>query len=113
MFSSRGKIFDCINAIKRAGLDQILPENYRPVSNLLFLSKILERVVHKQVTWYLFEADLFPPIQSAYRFRHSTETAVLKVFSDVIDAPEVDNIALHALLDLAAAFDTVDHNILL
>ena len=72
--------------IKKPGLDQSSPANYRPVSNLPFLSKILERIVHKQVTLYLSESNLFPPFQFAYRSRHSTETAVLKVFSNVIDA---------------------------
>ena len=56
---------------------------------------------------------MFPPFLSAYRLRYSTETAVLNVFSDVIDALDAGNIALLALLDLTAAFDTMDHNILL
>ena len=55
----------------------------------------------------------FSPFQHAYRLRHSTETAILKVFFDVIDALDVGNITLLALLDLTAAFDTVDHLILL
>ena len=74
---------------------------------------MLERIVHEQVTLNLSESNLFPPFQYAYRSRHSTETAVLKVFSDVIDALDAGNIELIALLDLTAAFDTVDHHILL
>ena len=98
--------------IRKAGLDKSLPANYHPVSNLPFLSEILERVVHKQVTTYLSKANLLAPFQSAYKLRHSTETAAMKVFFDVIDTLDAGNIALLALLDLTAAFDTVDHNIL-
>ena len=92
-------------------MDRSLPANYRPFSNLPFLSKIVKRVVRKQVTSDLSEENLFPPFQSAYRLRHSTETVVLTVLSDVIDALDAGNIALLELLDLASAFDTVDHNL--
>ena len=98
--------------LKKAGLDVSLPTNYRPISNLSFLSKLLERVIYKQTTDYLIEHKLFPEFQSAYRRDHSTETAVLKVFSDIIDAIEEGQLALLSLLDLSAAFDTVDRSIM-
>ena len=90
-----------------------MSENYLPVSNLPLQSTVVERVLPKQVTLYLSEANLFPPFLSAYRLRHSNETAVLKIFSDGIGALDAGNITLLALLDLTAAFDTVDNNILL
>ena len=97
--------------LKKAGLDVSLPTNYRPISNLSFLSKLLERVICKQTTDYLIEHKLLE-IQSAYRRGHSTETAVLKVFSDIIDAIKKGQLSLLSLLDLSAAFDTVDHSIM-
>ena len=64
--------------IKKADLDSSDPKSYRPISNLSVLSKLLERLVSKQlVAIYLLENDLFPDLQSAYRSNHSTETAVL------------------------------------
>jgi len=56
---------------------------------------------------------LMPSVQSAYRQGHSTETAVLKVISDIIDAADTQKVTLLGLLDMSAAFDFVDHKILL
>src|SRR6218665_3928818 len=83
--------------------------SYRPISNLSFLSKLLERVVSIQLTEYLSSAGLLPVHQSAYRKCHSTETALLKVVTEAIYAGDH---ALLGLLDLSAAFDTVDHDVL-
>jgi hypothetical protein len=99
--------------IKKTGLDPSLPASYRPVSNLTFLSKVLERIVHKQLVQYLTVNNLFPHLQSAYRRSHSTETALLKVFTDIINSIDAGEVALLSFLDFSAAFDTVDHKILL
>jgi len=99
--------------LKKSGLDESLPSSFRPVSNLSFLSKILERTVHRQLSSHLLQQNLFPQYQSAYRNGHSTETALLKVFSDIVDAVDAGNLVLLSLLDMSAAFDTVDHEILL
>ena len=56
--------------------------------------------------------NLLPAVQSAYRKQHSTETAVLKVLSDIYSAADAGQITLLGLLDLSSAFDTVDHQIL-
>jgi len=93
-------------------LDSSDPKSYRPISNLSVLSKLLERLVSKQVVAYLLENDLFPDLQSAYRSNHSTETAVLKVLSDILLALDCGNLALLSLLDLSAASDSVDHDTL-
>ena len=76
-------------------------------------SKVLERIVNSQLIGYLNEFHLFPDVQSSYRRCHSTETAVFKVFSDIVDAMANGEIALLSLLDIAMAFDSVDHDILL
>ena len=88
-------------------------KNYRPVSNLTFMSKIVERLVCQQLVSYLELNQLLPKHQSAYRKFHSTETAVLKLVSDILLAADGAEVTLLGLLDLSAAFDTVDHDILL
>jgi len=76
-------------------------------------SKLLERLVSKQLLRYLKDNDLLPDLQSAYRGHHPTETAVLKILSDILSALDTGNIAMLPLLDLSAAFDSVDRNTLL
>lgn len=77
------------------------------------LSKLLERLVARPLIAYLTAFQLLPELQSAYRAHHSTETAVLKVLGDILQAIDSGNLAALTLLDLSAAFDTVDHQILL
>jgi len=99
--------------LKKSSLDpaQLANCNYRPVSNLSFMSKLFERFVVAEITKYLNDNDLFPPLQSAYRPRHSTETAVIMIFNDALLAVDQGMITLVVLLDYSAAFDTVDHQI--
>ena len=99
--------------VKKSGLDPDCASNYRPISNLMFLTKLIERVVCQQLTAYLLANHLLVPEQSAYRQDHSTGTAVLKIASDVFDSADTGHVTLLALLDLIAAFDTVDYDILL
>ena len=99
--------------LKKPDLDPDEPKSYRPISNLTVLSKLLERLVARQLLEYLTAAELLPDLQSAYRAHHSTETAVLKVLSDILLAVDKGDLALLTLLDLSAAFDTVDHATLL
>ena len=99
--------------LKEAGLDPDSPASYRPVSNLTFVSKLVERIVCQQLNAYLCEHNLLPPLQSAFRVNHSTETATLKIASDILDSADTGHVTILALLDLSAAFDTVDHDILL
>jgi len=99
--------------LKKPDLDATQPKNYRPVSNLPFLSKLLERVVHNRLQVFLDSNDLMPRSQSAYRPFHSTETAVTKVYNDMLLAADSGQVTSLCLLDLSAAFDTVDHDLLL
>ena len=94
-------------------MDNSNVSSYRPVSNLPHLSKILERIVHRQLIGHIEEFKLLPDVQSACHRGHFTETAVLKVYSDFIDAISNGKLALLSLMDLKAAFDMVDHAILL
>jgi Reverse transcriptase (RNA-dependent DNA polymerase) len=99
--------------LKKSGLDATDVRSYRPISNLSTVSKLLERLVAQQLIDYLKTADLLPQYQSAYRPFHSTETAVLHVLSEILTAVDRGDVAALILLDLSAAFDTVDHDILL
>ena len=99
--------------VKKADMDPTDTKSFRPISNLSVLSKLLERLVCKQLVTYLKDNRLLPDLQSAYRTHHSTETAVLKVISDILFALDAGNLALLTLLDLSAAFDSVDHATLL
>ena len=99
--------------LKRSGLDPAEIKNCRPISNLPFMSKVIEKLILAQLTHYLTVNGLFPKFQSGFRRYHSTETAVLRVVSDIYSAIGQDQVSLLALLDVSAAFDTVDHGIFL
>ena len=99
--------------LKKEGLDVTEYKNYRPVSNLPFASKLLERVVAKQLTEHMTQHKLHDPLQSAYRPKHSTETALLKIKCDTDQALDRGEGTIILLLDLSAAFDTLDHNVII
>ena len=88
-------------------------KNYRPVSNLSFISKILERVVASRLLKHLEDGQLLEKMQSAYRPNHSTETALVRVQNDILMNMEQQEVTILVLLDLSAAFDTVHHKTLL
>ena len=98
--------------LKKSSLDPNVLKNYRPVSNLSFLSKVLEKVILKQLFEYLNTHSLLSPNQSAYRPAHSTETALLKVTNDIRTALDKGDVTFLTLLNLSAAFDTIDHSLL-
>ena len=87
--------------------------NYRPISNLSFLSKILERIIFDRMTKHIQSFNTYTPFQSAYRKFHSTETALLRIQNDLLLAIDKKKVSALVLLDLSAAFDTIDHSILL
>src|SRR6218665_2311380 len=86
--------------------------SYRLISNLSFLSKLLEHVISVQLTGYLSSAGLLSVHQLAYWRFHSTDSALPKVVTDITEAIDAGDHALLGLLNLSAAFDTVDHDVL-
>ena len=99
--------------LKKISLDKQTLSNYRPVSNLAFLGKLIEKVVCTQLTRYVCVNNLVEPYQSAYRSAHSTETALLSVQDTILRSLDEHKAVFVVLLDLTAAFDTVDHQILM
>jgi len=98
--------------LKKTSLDKEHLKNYRPVSNLNFISKVIEKVVAKRIQTHLGENNITIPFQSAYKKGHSTETALLRIYNDIVcKINNTNNINL-LLLDLSAAFDTIDHETL-
>ena len=88
-------------------------KNYRPVSNLSFLSKVLEKVVANQLNDYMSQHNQHQMYQSAYKKFHSTETDLLKIQDDILCSIDNGDAVVLILLDLSAAFDLIDHVILL
>ncbi|KAF7640690.1 hypothetical protein LDENG_00022630 [Lucifuga dentata] len=99
--------------LKKQNTDPQILYNYRPISNLPFMLKLLERAVANQITDHLSNNNLFHKFQSGFWSHHSTETALTGVVNDLLITADSDLTSLLLLLDLSAAFDTVDHNILL
>ena len=99
--------------IKKPSLDKDNLKNYRPVSNLAYLGKLIESVAIEQIDDHLSAFGLHEPLQSAYTPHHSTETAVIKVTNDILCALDHKQCVYLVLLDLSAAFDTIDHNVFL
>ena len=87
--------------------------NFRPISNLPFLSKLIERIVVDQLSKYSKINNLEEPLQSAYKAGYSTETALLKITNDILLNMDRQNVTLLVLLDMSAAFDTIPHHLFL
>ena len=98
--------------LKKPNLDLVF-KNYCPVSNLSYLSKIVEKVVCSQITSFAVQTKNTEDLQSAYHEDHSTKTALLKVKTDLLTALDNQEISCLILLDLSAAFDMVSHKLLL
>ena len=99
--------------IKQSTIDKELHGNYRPLSNLCFISKVIERSVLNQLVEHLEGNHLFGEFQSAYRKFHSCETAITKITNDVFLSLDNKECSFILFLDLSSAFDTIDRDILL
>ena len=87
--------------------------SYRPVSNLSYESKLVEKAMLDQINQHCHTNNLLPDYQSAYSEHRSCETVFLKLTNDLLWSMERKNVAVLIALDLSTAFDTVDHSVLL
>ena len=106
------RLADVKPRLKETGPEALF-SNLRPIGNLSFASKLTERAVFAQTHDHLITNKLYPKAQSAYCEFHSTETALLRVKNDILLNMNQQRVTLLILLYLRAAFDTVDHTILL
>ena len=98
--------------LKNPSLDCEVLNNFRPVSNLSFMAKVIEKVIADRLVKHMSNHNMVDKFQSAYKSKHSTETALLRVQNDILFNIDKGNGILLVLLDLSAAFDTIDHSIL-
>ena len=101
-----------IHPIFKSG-DPSDPSNFRPISIIPIISKVVERVVQHQLYHYLSYNHLLSPAQHGFRPRHSTETALTTVTDHALSAIDSGELALLCLIDLSKAFDVINHDILL
>ena len=99
--------------LKKCGSGSSNFKNLRSVNNLSYISKLTESAVADQIQSHLAKNNLYPVFQSAYRKLHSTKTALVKVHNDILTNMNKQHVTVFVLLDLSAAFDTVDPSILL
>ena len=112
-FPNQFKLAQVTPLIKKPGLDESDPSSYRPISNLNTIGKIIERLCLSRVIPHVASTGCFSSLQSAYRKKHSTETALLKIVDDLYRVLDSKSAAVLIGLDLSAAFDTIDHGILI
>src|SRR5664279_1941373 len=99
--------------LKKPTLDSSDLNSFRPISNLSFVSKIVERVADSRFVEHVEKNSLFPVFQSAYRVHYSTETALVRVHNDMVSVIDNGEVGGLVLLDMSSAFDTVDHQVML
>ena len=93
--------------------DCALTNNYRPISLLPVISKVIEKIIYTQLSLYFESNKLFSDSQYGFRPNRSTEQATLELTDRIISAMDNNDVPIGILLDLSKAFDTIDHAILL
>ena len=96
-------------SIKKTGHDQEILKNNRPVSNLSFLSKVIEKVISVRILKHIEANSIIDNFQSYYKSGHSCKTALIRVYNDIVTTSGKGNGSGLVLLDLSAAFDTINH----
>ena len=112
VFPSSWKIALVKPLLKKLGLE-LIESNYKPVSNLPFLSKVVEKCVLMRFNKLCKRYHLMPDYQSAYQANYSCEMALDKIMDDMLQSMEKQEVVPLIAINLSAAFDTVDHELLL
>ena len=112
-FPTKFKLAQITPILKKEGLDANDPSSYRPISNLSTISKVLERLFASRLIPHVGKSSSFNPFQSAYRQFYNTETALTRILSDAYSKIDQGKVVILIALDLSAAFDTLEHEILL
>ena len=107
------KTAEVLPLLKKSGADRCDPANFRPISNLSTISKVLKKLALAQLRPHLLSSVNFCPFQSGYRTGHSTETTLLVLLNDVDTAGDDRRCTGVIGLDISAAFDTISHKTLL
>ena len=110
-FPDKLKIAKVIPIFKKG--DPSLFENYRPISLLPAISKVVEKIIALQLSSYFEKNKLLFDNQYGFRPKHSTEHAALELIDRITNKMDTNEIPLNIFLDLSKAFDTIDHSILL
>ena len=101
-----------IHPIHKSG-PRSYPANFRPISLVPVIAKIVERIVQRQLYAYLFSNHMLASAQNGFRPRHSTETALISVTDHILSATDRGDLTLLCLIDLSKCFDIIDHSKLL
>ena len=112
-FPDTFKIAHVTPQLKKPSLDRNELSNFRPVSGLNFVSKLIEKIVASQIKSRMQNSGFSNNFQSAYKCGNSTETALSYIQNDILSAMDRGELTALSLLDLSAAFDTIDHDLLL
>ena len=97
--------------LKKPSLDKYELKNYRSVSHLHLISKVIEKLVAKRLEEHMSEYSMYDPMQSAYKLVHSTESAIVKINYDILSSLDAGKCTVLVSLDLSEAFDAVNHNV--
>ena len=112
-FPEKFKLANIVLILKGLKCDSDVLNNYRPIANLKFFAKTLERMAALQLQRYLNDHELHAKFQSGYRSFHSVETALLRITNDVLLTLDKGKEVILVLLDFSSAFDTIKHDVLL
>ena len=112
-FPEKFKLANIVPILKGLKCDSDVLNNYRPIANLRFFAKTLERMAALQLQRYLNDHELHAKFQSGYRSFHSVETALLRITNDVLLTLDKGEEVILVLLDFSSAFDTIKHDVLL
>ena len=114
---SNGRVPDALKISKVIPIfkknEKSIPDNYRPISLLSIINKIMEKVMNKQLQSFLHKNKILYAYQFGFRKKYSTTLAIIEIIENILEALQNGKMVAGVYLDLSKAFDTVDHHILL